>query len=99
MLNRTGIIPEIQLAQNAKVSMRKWEVGRLCEGRLITRACLRELSPAPLQHTQFVIAGRLFRIQLQGLVQAGLCAIQVAGSRRGQPEQGPAIGSETTCRL
>ena len=60
--------------------MRILEIGGLCEGRLITRARFRKLSLAALHHTEFVIGDRLFWIRLQRLVQAGLGAVQVAGS-------------------
>src|SRR5947207_14674970 len=86
MLQRAGVIAEIQVAQNGKVPVRILEVSGLWEGRLITRARLRKLSLAALHDTEFVIGGRLFWIRLQRLVQAGLRAVQVAGARVGQPE-------------
>ena len=81
MLHRAHIIPEIQIAQNCEVPVRILEVRRLCQGRLITRARLHKLSLAPLHHTEFVMCHRLFWIRFQRLVQAGLGAVQVAGTR------------------
>src|SRR5438046_4453015 len=60
MLQRAGVIAEIQVAQNGKVPVRILEVSGLCEGRLITRARFCKLSLAALHHTEFVIGGRLF---------------------------------------